>query len=160
RKFPAGISEDEQRRLTREITATVVKEVLPAYLAFADFVSEEYAPFGRATLSVMSLPGGEKRYLNDIRSRTTLSDLTPDQIHQIGLREIERIQGEMLAIARREGFNDLAAFRTAVKENPKYRPASSGQIVEDFRNYIAQMEPKLPQLFGFVPGSPVTVEPM
>src|SRR5262249_2247468 len=51
KKFPAGISEDEQHRLSREITATVVKEVLPAYLAFADFVSEEYAPFGRTTLS-------------------------------------------------------------------------------------------------------------
>jgi len=160
KKFPADISADEQRRLTKEITATVVNEVLPAYLAFANFISEEYAPFGRTTVSVTSLPGGEKRYLNDIRSRTTLSDLSPDQIHQIGLREIERIQGEMLAIARREGFNDLAAFRTAVRENPKYRPESSGQIVADFHNYIAQMEPKLTELFGFVPGSPVTVEPM
>jgi uncharacterized protein (DUF885 family) len=160
KKFPASFSQDEQSRLTQQITATVVNEVLPAYLAFADFISKEYAPFGRTTLSVESLPGGEKRYLNDIRSRTTLSDLTPEQIHQIGLREIERIQGEMLAIARHEGFNDLASFRAALKENPKYRPASSGQIVDDFRNYIAQMEPKLPELFKFVPGSPVTVEPM
>ncbi|MBV8806528.1 MAG: DUF885 domain-containing protein, partial [Sinobacteraceae bacterium] len=160
KKYPAGFSQDDQSRLTQEITATVVNEVLPAYLAFADFISKEYAPFGRTTLSVESLPGGEKRYLNDIRSRTTLSDLTPDQIHQIGLHEIERIQGEMLAIARHEGFNDLASFRSALKENPKYRPASSGQIVDDFRNYIAQMEPKLPELFNFVPGSPVTVEPM
>ena len=160
KKFPASFSQDEQSRLTQQITATVVNEVLPAYLAFADFISKEYAPFGRTTLSVESLPGGEKRYLNDIRSRTTLSALTPEQIHQIGLREIERIQGEMLAIARHEGFNDLASFRAALKENPKYRPASSGQIVDDFRNYIAQMEPKLPELFKFVPGSPVTVEPM
>ena len=160
KKYPASFSQDEQSRLTQQITATVVNEVLPAYLAFADFISKEYAPFGRTTLSVESLPGGEKRYLNDIRSRTTLSDLTPEQIHQIGLREIERIQGEMLAIARHEGFNDLASFRAALKENPKYRPASSGQIVDDFRNYIAQMEPKLPELFKFVPGSPVTVEPM
>ena len=160
KKFPPDIGADEQRRLTREITMTVIREVLPAYLAFADFISEQYAPFGRTILSVTSLPGGEKRYLNDIRSRTTLSDLTPDQIHQIGLREIERIQGEMLAIARSQGFNDLAAFRAAIKENPKYRPASAGQIVDDFRAHIAEMEPELPQLFGFVPGSPVTVEPM
>jgi uncharacterized protein (DUF885 family) len=160
RKYPVGIALDEQRRLTREITATVVNEVLPAYLAFANFISEQYAPFGRTTLSVASLPGGEKRYLNNIRSRTTLSKLTPDQIHQIGLREIDRIQAEMLAIAHHEGYADLAAFRAAAKDNPKFRPGSSEQIVTDFRKYIAQMQPKLPQLFGFVPGSPVTVEPM
>jgi len=160
KKFPAGISPDEQRRLTGQITAAVVNEVLPAYLAFANFISEDYAPFGRTTLSVTSLPGGEKRYRNDIQSRTTLSDLTPEQIHQIGLREIERIQGEMLTIARHQGFNDLAVFRAAVRDNPKYRPVSSSQIVEDFRNYIGQMQPKLPGLFGFLPGSPVTVEPM
>ena len=160
RKYPGVIPEDEQRRLTKEITTTVVNEVLPAYLAFAAFISEEYAPFGRTTLSVTTLPGGERRYLNDIRSRTTLSKLTPDQIHQIGLREIDRIQADMLAIARREGFTDLAAFRAAAKDNPKYRPVSAGQIVEDFRKYIAQMQPKLPELFGVVPGAPVTVEPM
>jgi uncharacterized protein (DUF885 family) len=160
RKYPNDMPEAEQRRLTKEITATVVNEVLPAYLAFAGFISEEYAPFGRTALSVTALPGGEKRYLNDIRSRTTLSTLTPDQIHQIGLREIDRIQADMLAIARREGFTDLAAFRAAAKDNPKYHPASAGQIVEDFRKYIAQMQPKLPELFGVVPGAPVTVEPM
>jgi uncharacterized protein (DUF885 family) len=160
KKYPSVIPENEQQRLTKEITATVVNEVLPAYLAFAAFISEEYAPFGRTTLSVTTLPGGEKRYLNDIRSRTTLSKLTPDQIHQIGLREIDRIQADMLAIARREGFTDLAAFRAAAKDNPKYRPVSAGQIVEDFRKYIAQMQPKLPELFGVVPGAPVTVEPM
>jgi uncharacterized protein (DUF885 family) len=160
KKYPAGIALDEQRRLTKEITTTVVNEVLPAYLAFANFISEQYAPFGRTTLSVASLPGGEKRYLNNIRSRTTLSKLTPDQIHQIGLREIDRIQAEMLAIAHHEGYADLAAFRAAAKDNPKFRPGSAEQIVTDFRKYIVQMQPKLPQLFGFVPGSPVTVEPM
>jgi uncharacterized protein (DUF885 family) len=160
KKYPSVIPEAEQRRLTMEITATVVNEVLPAYLAFATFIAEEYAPSGRTTLSVTALPGGEKRYLNDIRSRTTLSTLTPDQIHQIGLREIDRIQADMLAIAKREGFNDLAAFRAAVRDNPKYHPGSAGQIVEDFRKYIAQMQPKLPELFGVVPGAPVTVEPM
>jgi uncharacterized protein (DUF885 family) len=160
KKYPAGIALDEQRRLTKEITATVVNEVLPAYLAFANFIAEQYAPFGRTTLSVASLPGGEKRYLNNIRSRTTLSKLSPDQIHQIGLREIDRIQAEMLAIAHHEGYADLAAFRAAAKDNPKFRPGSAEQIVTDFRRYIAQMQPKLPQLFGFVPGSPVTVEPM
>jgi len=160
KKYPAGIPIEEQRRLTREITETVVNEVLPSYLSFASFISEQYAPFGRTTLSVASLPGGEKRYLNNIRSRTTLSKLTPDQIHQIGLHEIERIQAEMLALAHHARFADLEAFRAAAKNNPQFHPASADQIVTDFRKYIGQMQPKLPDLFGFVPGAPVTVEPM
>ncbi len=158
KKFPASVSPEEQQRLSKAITDAAVNEVLPAYKAFGDFIATDYAPYGRTTLSVASLPGGEQRYLNDIRSRTTISNLTPEQIHQIGLREIERIQADMLAIAHREGFADLASFRQSLKTNPKYRPTSSEQIVDDFRRYIAQMQPKLPELFGFIPGSPVTVE--
>jgi uncharacterized protein (DUF885 family) len=158
--FPSDIPQDERRRLSKEITEAVVKEVLPAYLAFGNFIAEEYAPYGRTTLAVTSLPGGEQRYLNDIRSRTTLTGLSPEQIHQIGLQEIERIRAEMLALARRAGFADLASFRDSLHNDPRYRPTSSEQIVEDFRKYIAQMQPKLPELFGFIPDSPVTVEPM
>jgi len=160
KKFPAGISADEQQRLSQAINDAVANEVLPAYKAFAGFIATDYAPHGRATLSIASLPGGKERYLNDIRSRTTVSDLTPDQIHQIGLKEIDRIQTDMLVIARKEGFADLASFRASLTTNLKYKPASAEQIVDDFRKYVAQMQPKLPELFTFIPGSPVTVEAM
>lgn len=160
KKFQPGIPAEEQPRLRKEITEAVVKEVLPAYLDFANFIASDYAPAGRTALAVTSLPSGEQRYLNDIRDRTTISNLTPDQIHQIGLREIARIQSEMLVIARREGFQDLASFRESLKTNPRYRPASAEAIVDNFRKYIAQMQPKLPELFGFIPGLPLTVEPM
>jgi uncharacterized protein (DUF885 family) len=158
KKFPASISAEDQQRLTLLITDAVNREVIPAYKSFAAFIATEYAPQGRNTLSVASLPGGKERYLNDIRSRTTISTLSPDQIHAIGLQEIERIQGEMLAIARAQGFADVASFRESLKTNTKYIPSSSEQILDDFRKYIAQMQPKLTDLFGYIPGSPVTVE--
>jgi uncharacterized protein (DUF885 family) len=157
-KFPAGISQNDQERLTGAITDAVKNEVLPAYQAFGNFIDTQYAPRGRTTLAVTSLPGGEKRYLNDIRSRTTVSTLTPDQIHQIGLREIDRIEADMLVIEHLEGFADLALYRESLKTDPRYRPVSAEQILEDFRKYIAQMQPKLPELFGYIPGSPVSVE--
>jgi uncharacterized protein (DUF885 family) len=157
-KFPASIPLPEQQRLSREISDAVSNQVLPAYHAFGNFIATEYAPHGRETLAVTSLPGGEQRYLNDIHSRTTVRDLTPDQIHQIGLHEIERIEAEMLVIAQQQGFADLASFRESLKTNSKYQPTSAEQIVDDFRRYIAQMQPRLPELFGFIPGSPVTVE--
>jgi uncharacterized protein (DUF885 family) len=161
KKFPADMPPADQQRLTQAITDAVNNEVLPAYKNFAAFVTTEYAPHGRTGLSVASLPGGTARYRNNIKSRTTIGDMTPDQIHQLGLKEIARIEADMLAIAHEEGFSDLAAFREALKTNAKYdkyKPGSADAILDDFRKYIGQMQPKLPDLFTFIPGSPVTVE--
>jgi uncharacterized protein (DUF885 family) len=157
KKFPATISPEDQKRLTQQITDTVNADVLPAYKTFATFLATEYAPKGRTNLSITSLTDGQRRYQNDIYARTT-THLTADEIHQIGLREIDRIQAEMTVIAKKQGFADLASFRESLKTNPKYLPTSSDQILDDFRRYIAQMEPKLPLLFGLLPKSPVTVE--
>ena len=157
KKFPADISPDDQKRLTQEITDAVNTDVLPAYKKFAAFIQTDYAPQGRTALSITSLSDGQKRYANDIYARTT-THMTPDEIHQLGLREIDRIEAEMTAIAKKEGFADLASFRASLKTNPKYIPTSSEQILDGYRHYIAQMEPKLPELFTLLPKSPVTVE--
>jgi uncharacterized protein (DUF885 family) len=157
KKYPADISPDDQKRLTQQITDAINTDVVPAYKTFATFLRTEYAPEGRSTLSITSLADGEKRYENDIYARTT-TRMKPDEIHQLGLREIARIQAEMTAIAKKEGFADLASFRASLKTNPKYVPTSADQILDDFRHYIAQMEPKLPELFTLLPKSPVTVE--
>jgi uncharacterized protein (DUF885 family) len=157
KKYPASISLEDQKRLTQQITDAINGDVIPAYKTFAAFLTTEYAPRGRTALAATSLPDGEKRYQNDIYGRTT-TRMTPDEIHQLGLREIDRIQSEMTVIAKKEGFADLASFRESIKTNRKYIPTSSEQILEDFRHYIAQMEPKLAQLFTLLPKSPVTVE--
>src|ERR1035437_8803363 len=157
RKYPASFSPEDQKRLTQGITDAINTDVLPAYKTFAAFIRTEYAPQGRTTLSITSLPDGQKRYENDIYARTT-TRMTADEIHQLGLLEIDRIESEMTAIAKKEGFADLASFRASLKTNPKYIPTSSEQILENFRHYIAEMEPKLPQLFTLLPKSPVTVE--
>jgi uncharacterized protein (DUF885 family) len=156
-KYPASISPEEQKRLTQQITQAINTDVIPAYKQFANFVRTEYAPQGRTTLAITSLSDGEKRYENAIYARTT-THLSANEIHQIGLREMDRIEAEMTAIAKKEGFADLASFRASLKTNPKYIPTSSEQILDDYRRYIAQMEPKLPQLFTLLPKSPVTVE--
>ena len=159
KKFPAGFTDADKARLTKEITDAVNTEVLPAYKQFSAFIATDYAPHGRTTLAVNSLPDGQKRYQNDIHRLTTTS-LTPEEIHQIGLSEMTRIEGEMTVLAKSQGYPDIAAFRAAIKANPKYQATSSEQIVADFRKYIAQMQPKLPQLFTYIPGAPVTVEPI
>jgi uncharacterized protein (DUF885 family) len=158
KKFPDTISAADQQRLTQQITEVVTNEVLPAYNAFGEYVATEYAPHGRTALSITSLPGGEQRYRHNIRSRTTISNMTADQIHQLGLREMDRIGAAMLAIAHQEGFKDVASFDASLKKNPKYIPTSGEQILDGYRKYLGQMQGKLPQLFTYIPGSPVTVE--
>ena len=157
KQYPPDIPTEDQKRLTKQITDAINIDVIPAYRSYAGFVRTEYAPQGRIALSVTSLPDGEKRYQNDIDKRTT-THLTADEIHQLGLREIDRIEAEMLTLAKKEGFTDLASYRTWVKTNPKYIPTSAEQILNDFQHYVGQMRPKLPELFTALPKSSLTVE--
>ncbi|MGA8809789.1 MAG: DUF885 domain-containing protein [Thermoanaerobaculia bacterium] len=157
RKMPADFSEADKKRLTDAITAAVNDEVLPAYKQFASFITADYAPNGRATLSIESLPDGKRRYQAAIR-RLTTTNLSPAEIHRIGLAEYDRIVGEMTALAKANGYTDLATFRDHIEADPKYKPASAQAIVDDFDRYIKQMRPKLPALFNVIPSAPVTVE--
>jgi uncharacterized protein (DUF885 family) len=159
KKFPASFSDDDKKRLTDEITSTVNNEVFPAYKQFAAFITANYIPYTRTTLSINSLGGGKRRYQATLR-RFTTTDLTAAQIHEIGLKEVDRINGEMAALARANGYKDLASFRDHVENDPKYQPASAEAIVEDFRKYITQMQPHLPELFNLLPKTAVTVEPI
>ena len=124
KKLPASFSADDKARLTMAITDAVNTEVLPAYKAFGQFLAKEYAPHGRTTLGISALPGGARRYQAAIHIMTT-TDMTPDAIHALGLKEVDRIEAEMTVIAKTLGFADLASFRAAIKTNPKYRATSS-----------------------------------
>lgn len=157
KKMPASFSDADKKRLSDAITTTVNAEVLPAYKQFASFVTADYAPNGRTTLSIESLPEGKRRYQAAIR-RLTTTNLTPAEIHAIGLSEVERITGEMTALAKANGYADLATFRDHIESDPKYKPSSAQAILDDFDHYIKQMRPKLPQLFNIIPAAPVTVE--
>jgi uncharacterized protein (DUF885 family) len=157
KKFPATFSEADKKRLTESIATTVTTEVIPAYKQFAAFISTDYAPHGRTVLSIESLPEGKRRYQSAIRQLTTTS-LPAAKIHQIGLDEYDRIVGEMTDLARANGYKDLATFRDHIESDPRYAVHSEQQIVDDFAAYIAQMRPKLPQLFTVIPPAPVTVE--
>ena len=159
KKFPASFSDADRQRLTTEMTKTVTDEVLPAYKKFAEFLRTDYAPKGREKLSIESLPDGKRRYAETVKAMTTLN-VTPAEVHTLGLKEVDRITAEMTALARQQGYKDLAAFRTAINNDAKWTPKSEQQIVDDFRKYIEQMGPRLPELFGLQPKSPVTVEPI
>jgi len=159
KKFPASFSDADKKRLTDQITTAVNAEVFPAYKQFSAFISKEYIPYARTTLSVNSLGDGKRRYQATLR-RFTTTDLTAAQIHAIGLSEVDRITGEMTKLAKANGYPDLETFRNKIENDPKYQAVSAEAIVADFAKYIAQMQPELPKLFNLLPKTAVTVEPI
>lgn len=154
--FPASISEADRARIRADFLAVIKDGVLPAYKKFAAFVKDEYAPRGRTEVGMWALPDGVHRYNVRVRQSTTTS-LTADQIHEIGLREVTRIEGELLQVAKRLGYNDLKSVQKAADENPSLRAKSREQILDLYRHYIDQMYAKLPQLFGRLPRAKVEV---
>ena len=159
KKFPKDFSDADKKRLTDEITKAINDDVLPAYKKFAEFLRTEYAPKGRTELTIESLADGKRRYTEAVKTMTTVN-VPPADVHEIGLKEVARITAEMTKLAQREGYKDLASFREAVNNDPKWKPTKEQQILDDYKKYIHQMEPKLPELFGLLPKSPVTVEPI
>jgi uncharacterized protein (DUF885 family) len=150
KQFPASIKPAEQERIKAEMLDAIGKEVLPAYLRFARFLEVSYIPAGRAEPGVWALPDGAKYYAYRIRRETT-TNLTADQIHQIGLDEVKRDEAEMLAIAQKLGFADLKSFRASLKTNPKNHPANGEALLDAYRGFLAPMQARLPQLFGRLP---------
>jgi uncharacterized protein (DUF885 family) len=159
KKFPASIPAAEQDRIKDEMLHAIDKEVLPAYLRFARFLEVSYIPAGRDEPGLSALPDGKKYYAFLIR-RITTTQLTAEQIHQIGLDEVKRDESEMLAIAQKLGFADLKTFRAGLKTNPKLKPASREALLDAYRGYLGPMQAKLPLIFGRLPKAKFEVVPV
>jgi uncharacterized protein (DUF885 family) len=159
KKFPDGIKPLEQERIKKEMLDAIGNEVIPAYMRFARFLEVSYVPACRTEPGISSVPNGAKYYQFLIRQSTT-TDLTADQIHQIGLDEVKRDESEMEAIAKKMGFADLAAFRAALAANPKLKATSGDQLLAAYKSYIGPMQAKLPELFGRLPKARLEVLPV
>ena len=116
--FPAGISEAEQKPLRDAVIAAVSQEVTPAYARLAEFLRTQYAPQGRTEYGVWALPDGDARYRFDIKQMTT-TDMSPEEIHQMGLQQVAEIEAEMLKLARQQGYKDLPSFNEHIRKDPQ-----------------------------------------
>jgi uncharacterized protein (DUF885 family) len=159
KQFPRAVSATDQERIKNEMLAVIAKQVLPAYMRFARFLEVSYIPAGREQPGVWALPDGAKYYRFLIR-QTTTTDLTADEIHQIGLNEVKKDEAEMLVIAQRLGFKDLEGLRASIKSDPKQKPASAEALLNAYRGYLTPMQARLPQLFGHLPKAPFEVVPV
>ncbi|MGA8343617.1 MAG: DUF885 family protein [Candidatus Sulfotelmatobacter sp.] len=158
-KFPDSISAAEQKRLREQGLAVIHDSVLPAYVKFTTFVREEYAPKGRTDPGVWSLPDGPERYAFRVKQSTT-TDLSPEEIHQIGLAQVKEIEARMVQVVNQLGFKDLKSFSASLPTNPKVHARSRQEILDLSQKYIDQMYLKLPSMFGRLPKARLQVMPI
>jgi uncharacterized protein (DUF885 family) len=158
-KFPDSISSEDRKRLQTGIEDAVKNEIAPAYVKFARFVREDYAPHGRVDPGVWALPDGDARYRFAVHQQTT-TDFTADQIHEMGLKSVAQIEQQMLVIAKSQGFNDLKSFNSHIRQDPALYAKSGQQLLELYAKFKDQMYTKLPELFGRLPKNKLEVVPM
>jgi uncharacterized protein (DUF885 family) len=158
-KFPDSISAADQKPLRDAITDTVKNTVLPSFARFAAFVKNDYAPHGRTDFGIWSLPDGEDRYRSAIRHHTT-TNMSPEEVHAFGLKNVAEIETEMLKIARAQGFDDLKTFNASIRKRTNLYATSGQQLLDLYQKYTDQMSAKLPELFGKLPKNKLVVVPM
>jgi uncharacterized protein (DUF885 family) len=159
RKFPESIPQADRSRLRAAIEDAVKNEVAPAYAKFAKFVRDDYAPHGRLDPGLWAVPDGEARYRFAVLHQTT-TEMTADQIHDLGLKSVADIETQMLTLAKAQGFNDLKSFNEHIRQDPALHAKSGQQLLDLYAKYRDQMYGKLPQLVGRLPKNKLDVVPM
>ena len=154
--FPAGFSEADKRALTELYGDTIGGKLNPALNRLATFIDKEYLPATRTSTGWNALPNGAAWYEVRVTSQTT-TDLTPEAIHEIGLKEVARIQGEYGRTGPKMGYNGPAAGLPAwVSQQPKFKPFKTEQeVIDVYRKLDAQLRTKLPSMFNLMPKSPL-----
>jgi uncharacterized protein (DUF885 family) len=160
RAFPQGVPEADRERLRAAGREAVMQGAVAGYRAFLDFMSGEYVPGARTTTGASDMPGGRAFYEHLVRSFTTLP-LTPDEVHQTGLKEVERIKAEMLQVKQRASFpGDLPAFLEFLRTDKRFFATTPQQLLKEASWIAKRIDGQLPSLFGRLPRLPYGVEPV
>lgn len=158
--FPATLPAGERERLSAAGRRTIEEAVIPAYRKFLDFMTREYIPGARSTIGASEWPRGRELYAHLVRHFTTL-DLTPEQIHELGLQEVARIRAEMQAVIDQVGFEgSFAEFVQFLRTDPRFYPKSGEELLKQAAYIAKRMDGKLPSLFKRLPRQPYGVEPV
>jgi uncharacterized protein (DUF885 family) len=158
--LPAGISDQERQRITAAYREALAGEVLPAYRRLADFVERDYLPAARSTVGWGDLPEGAAWYRWRVREATTM-EIEPEEIHALGLSEVARIRGEMLAVKQQVGFQgDLDAFFRHLEEDPKFYFTSEHDLLEAYRDVKHRIDELLPKMFSDFPKADYEIRPV
>jgi uncharacterized protein (DUF885 family) len=149
--FPEGIGAGDRERLMAAYTVAIRDEVTPAFVRLRDFIRDEYLPKTRDTVAWSALPDGAAWYAFYVQEHTTTT-MTADEIHQLGLSEVQRILGEMDKVRQTVGFEgDLDAFFTFLETDPRFYFTAGADLVQGYRDLKLRIDAALPKLFSLFP---------
>ena len=156
---PPYITDADWTSLRAQAVAAVRDSVYPAYAALLAFYRNDYAPRCRQAPGISNTPNGTAYYAFRVRSETT-TELTPEEVHQLGLREVARIGAEMDSLARRAGYADRKAYVAHLRSDPKYYPGSADELLAAASVLTKRIDGEMPKYFGHLPRLPYTVKPI
>lgn len=160
RNLPAEFSDADKQRLTAAYTSLIRDTLVPSYTKLRRFVASEYILHCRETVGLGALPNGAAWYAFQVRQSTT-TDLSPDEIHEIGLKEVARIQGEMEQLKTRMGIEGtLKEFFAAVKADPANYFKDEEELLSSYRGFRSTVEPKIAALFDIQPKADFEIRPV
>ncbi len=159
KQFPAGIGDADKARLTAAYRSAITDEIYPALTRLRDFFQNEYLAHAREGAGLKYMPGGDKLYRYLIQSTTT-TDMTPEQIHALGLSEVSRITKEFQKVQKEVGFKGtLQQFFDYMRTSPKFQPKSREQLTADYYALQKKVEGQVPRFFSLVPKAPLRIQP-
>ena len=152
KKFPEGFSEDDKKVLTDAYTKALTEKIIPAYKSMHELMSTTYLEAGRETSGYDAVPNGEAYYAHQIKTYTT-TNMTADEIHQLGLAEVARILSEMEKVKAEVGYtDDLKSFFNYVRNNKDLMPFTERQhVIDNFNAIHERMKPQIEKLFDVKP---------
>ena len=150
--MPASFPESMKEDLTKKYTATINNKLIPQYQKMADFLNKEYLPASRTTSGIGSLPFGKQLYATYVKQWTT-TEMTPEQIHELGLKEVARLNAEMEKVKVQVGFKGtLLAFFEEVRNKKELKPFTQPeQVIANFDSIYSRIKPNVDQLFSLQP---------
>jgi uncharacterized protein (DUF885 family) len=158
--MPAEFSAADRERLTAAYRRAITTQWLPAYRRLHDFIRDEYLPKCRDSVGLTALPDGKAWYAYRVRAMTT-TDLDPETIHQMGLKEVKRILGEMDAVRRQVGFQgDMKAFFKHLETDDKFYFKSEAEVIKAYQDVQQNIDARLPKLFDIFPKANYEVRPV
>jgi uncharacterized protein (DUF885 family) len=159
-KLPAAFSPADRERLTAAYTAAIRDRLVPAYTRVYDFIRRDYLPKTRATVGLSQLPEGAKWYATLVRAHTT-TDLSPEEIHAIGLKECDRIRGEIETLMRETGFQgDFAAMIRFLRHDPRFYFGKPNELLDAYRALQQRVDSAMPKLFSERPRAALEIRPV
>lgn len=158
-KMPAKVPQQQQNELAAQARTNIEQTVLPALKRFRDFLVTEYIPAAPETVGAWQWPQGANMYAFFARKYTT-TNLTPEQIHELGLSEVKRIRGEMESLMRETGFNgSLKDFFHFLRTDKQFYYTDPQQLLLHYRNLAKTIDPRLLKIAKTLPRAPYGVEP-